>query len=123
MAPIGTAGPSRRDAGDTTRLTALPAAMAGTQMVFAQIRLVADALFDLFQRGICDSWQLRDLSPRTTRIARLLSPQPEKRLGIICARERLQGRHEYRRYRPSPGATGTHRRGKFAGLLRPTLRR
>src|SRR4029453_934867 len=97
--------------------------MAGAQMVLAQVRLVADALFDLFQWGIRDSWQLRGLSPRSTRLARLHSPSPEKRRGIIRARARPEGRHEYRRYRPRPGATGARTRGQFAGLLKPALRR
>src|SRR5262249_22399627 len=78
--------------------------MAGAQMVLAQIRLVADAIFDLFQRRIRDPWQLRGLAPRTTGLALLHPPSSEKCRGIIRARERSQGRHEHRRYRPGSGA-------------------
>ena len=77
---------------------------AGAQMVFSQIRLVADAVFYFLRWWVRHSWQLRDRSSRPSGIARLHPAASTKRCHPICAGQRAHARDEYRRYRARANA-------------------
>ena len=77
---------------------------AGAEMVFSQIRLVADAVFYFLRWRLRHSRQLRDRSSRPSGIARLHPTASTKRCHPIRADQRAYGRDEYRRYRSGAGA-------------------
>src|SRR6478752_7114662 len=77
---------------------------ARSEMVFSQIRLVADAVFYFFRWRVRHSWQLRDRSSRPSGIARLHPTASTKRCHPICAGQRAYARDEYRRYRAGADA-------------------
>src|SRR5262249_30258679 len=77
---------------------------AGPEMVFSQIRLVADAVFYLLQWRLCHSPQLRDLSPPPSRLAPLQSTAPPKRRPPIFARPKPHSPDQHPRYRASADA-------------------
>jgi hypothetical protein len=73
----------------------------GAEMVFSQIRLVADALFYFLRWRLRHSRQLRDLSSRPSGIARMYPAASTKRCHLIRACQRAYARDEYPRYRGS----------------------
>src|SRR5262245_26733431 len=99
----------------------LPAAAARTKMVLPEIRHVADALFDLFQRGLRDPWQLRGFPSGQTGFARLHSPFSLECRRPVCAREGPHRRYAHRGHRRSAGPAGAHTRGWLARIPKPAL--
>ena len=63
----------------------LPAGAAGAPVVLAQIRLVADALFDLLPRRLRHPRLLRDLASRPPGLARLHPPASGQRRGAVSS--------------------------------------
>ena len=90
----------------------LPAGAARAQMVLAQIRLVADALFDLLQRRLRHPRFLRDLAYRPAGLARLHPPASQE-----CRRAVRAGAGAYgatpRSWSP---ARGRRRCGRRSGI-------
>ena len=77
---------------------------AGTEMVFSQIRLVADAVFYFLRWRLRHSRQLRDRSPRPSGIARLHPAASTKRCHLIRVGQRAHARDDHPRYRGSADA-------------------
>src|SRR4029077_4706241 len=81
----------------------LPARAARAEMVFSQIRLVADAVFYFLRWRLRHPRQLRNPSSRPSGIARLHPTASTKRCHPVRAGQRAYARDEYRRYRTRAG--------------------
>ena len=90
---------------------------AGAEMVFSQIRLVADAVFYFLRWRVRHSRQLRDRSSRPSGIARLHPTASTKRCHPIRPGQRTYARDEYCRHRAS--ADGLRR--KMAAAILTTV--